>query len=439
MIKYFIYFISILLSTTHLFANGGPVNWSTVLKTGRVQLLNKNFVDLHKEDLSITIEGDYSDVKAKYFLVNKNSNPDTITYGFPVDVIEDLWDGGFILNNEDLPEIKFMLDGKPLSIKKHIDLAINTIDVKTSHPFSVKRHWYIVDLIIPSKGGFNLEVNYKVKNHFVDYAYSKSFFTTYDKRHFIYDFRPASYWGSGTIKELNVSVDLSKILYAKDSIKMFGMDLVRNTDGIYTAKMQNLSLAQSDPLVIQYENKISNLSKDILKGDKTKKYIKAITTTSTLKGNYQTTNLADRDFSSAWVEGNENSGVGEKITLHLNAAVVGALCIINGYTKSEETYYNNNRIKKAALEFEYVIEEDTDVDEHESYFKEFKEVDFPDLAYMTIDKSNFAQLITIVADFGDIRIKLKKITLTILEIYPGKKYNDTCISEIYLLGYDERE
>lgn len=436
MIKNFVFWISIMLSTTHLLANGGPIEWSTVMKTGKVQLLSNDYVDLIKEDLSIVIDGDYSSVRANYVLLNRNSDLDTITYGFPVDVMQDAWEDGFIFNNQDLPEISFMLDGKPLSIKKHIDLAINFFELNNGSSHRIRRHWFLVDLILPVKANYNLDVSYKVKNHFIDDAFSKFFFRIYDKRQFFYDFSPAASWGRGQVNELNITADLSKVYCPENSIKISGINLTRNANGIYTSSIQNLNLKNINLFSIQYENTFNRMAEVIKKYDLTKRDVKNIMASSTLKGNYNCSNLIDRDFHSAWSEGANNSGIGERIVIDLNDSYLGAICLVNGYTKSEETYYNNNRIKKAKIEFEVFSERNARKDGYKEYFSEFQEVDFPDLPYKTINENYFTELITIAADMGDSNLKFKKITITILDVYRGKKYNDTCISEIYLLGYD---
>ena len=57
------------------------------------------------------------------------------------------------------------------------------------------------------------------------------------------------------------------------------------------------------------------------------------------------------------------------------------------------------------------------------------------LPYQAIDVKKFARLAEVVYDEGDIlvgdQISIKRIRLTILDVYPGKKYEDTCISEIF--------
>ncbi len=78
--------------------------------------------------------------------------------------------------------------------------------------------------------------------------------------------------------------------------------------------------------------------------------------------------------------------------------------LINGYARSEEIYKANNRVRKIEVAFDgkkYPIE------------MEFKDM------VMHPQIIEFHQPIT-----------AEKVRITILDVYQGSKYNDTCISEI---------
>jgi hypothetical protein len=79
-LKYFNLCFFVIILNFSLLANGGPVDWSTVLKTGRIQLVKDKFVNLLKEDLSVIIEGDYTYVKVNYAFKNRNTDKDTNGY-----------------------------------------------------------------------------------------------------------------------------------------------------------------------------------------------------------------------------------------------------------------------------------------------------------------------------------------------------------------------
>ena len=105
--------------------------------------------------------------------------------------------------------------------------------------------------------------------------------------------------------------------------------------------------------------------------------------------NYNEKNLYDEDFKTSWVEGVKGYGIGEKITFTLEDVYAGATGIIitNGYSKSPTAWKNNSRVKKLKL---------------------------------SVD--------------GDEMTRTFTVTLEILDVYKGDKYDDTAISEVLFLG-----
>jgi F5/8 type C domain-containing protein len=130
-----------------------------------------------------------------------------------------------------------------------------------------------------------------------------------------------------------------------------------------------------------------------------------IIASSSLEG-YSPELIIDNNIKTAWVEGKENDGVGEWIQLTSNNEFeVSSIYIENGYKKSSDLYLKNNRVKKAKLEFSN---------------GETKIVTFEDTEGL-IPPIGFEE-----------PIKTNYVKLTILEVYKGTKYSDTCISEICL-------
>ncbi len=161
--------------------------------------------------------------------------------------------------------------------------------------------------------------------------------------------------------------------------------------------------------------------------------------TSTLKVNnydYSAENLNTIDFTTAWVEGVEGYGVGEKITIKMqergwiDLSMIGysgdfengyyteertdlyneltGFYIVNGYAKSDELFKANSRVKKMKLT----------LDDKESYFIELEDTMKPQLFKIDYkqDASN--------------HIKPINATFEILEVYEGEKYKDTVITSI---------
>lgn len=127
---------------------------------------------------------------------------------------------------------------------------------------------------------------------------------------------------------------------------------------------------------------------------------------------YTPWNLHDFNLKTAWAT-NKNNGIGETIKLDFKPSEIlsiNYLKFYNGYQKSEASFKNNSRVKKAALymngEHKFNIE---------------------------LDDIETAQ----VFDLGKWSLEgAEKFTveLKILEIYPGEKYNDLCVSEINFDG-----
>ena len=120
--------------------------------------------------------------------------------------------------------------------------------------------------------------------------------------------------------------------------------------------------------------------------------------------NYFPINALDEDRNTAWVEGVTGDGINEWILLKSDSELeVNGIEIVNGYTKSDDLYMSNNRIKKVKLEFS----DNTEIE---------KELEDDMSNYQTIAFEK-----TVITDY---------IKITIIEVYKGEKYNDTCISEI---------
>lgn len=127
--------------------------------------------------------------------------------------------------------------------------------------------------------------------------------------------------------------------------------------------------------------------------------------TSSQSGNYTSTLLQDGKLDTAWAEVAKENGIGEWIKFHSSIDQdISGIEIINGYSKSNSTYTENNRVKRLRVEFS----------DRSSLEKELK-----DNAMLDLQKVEFGKT-----------VKTKYIKITILDVYRGSKYQDTCISEI---------
>ena len=110
----------------------------------------------------------------------------------------------------------------------------------------------------------------------------------------------------------------------------------------------------------------------------------------------------------AWVEGVKGPGSGESLTVSFDkATAIDLLCIHPGY---EVVYQVNNRPREVALEFS---------DGTKAMF-EFE------------DRNE-----EVVIDLGG-PITAKWVKITILSVYPGSQFDDTCITEVYAFRSNHR-
>lgn len=119
---------------------------------------------------------------------------------------------------------------------------------------------------------------------------------------------------------------------------------------------------------------------------------------------YEPDNVLDSNNSTAWVEGSADAGLDEWIELGSGTTQkVSSIQISNGYDKSNAVFYANNRVQRVRLDFSngtYIYSTLLD-------------------GYGAVSQIDLGQA-----------IKTKSLRITILGVYQGTEYNDTCISEI---------
>lgn len=137
-----------------------------------------------------------------------------------------------------------------------------------------------------------------------------------------------------------------------------------------------------------------------------------VTASSERKG-YSISNVTNNEPDKTWVA-DKPGGIGETITITLkDPQRVDEVGIYPGYGKSEEVYFANNRIR----ELELVVNGTSMVT-----------ATLPDnYVAFTLSKKAFAWI-----NLGKYDGAAKTITLRIKSVYPGKRWNDTCIGKVLL-------
>lgn len=130
---------------------------------------------------------------------------------------------------------------------------------------------------------------------------------------------------------------------------------------------------------------------------------------------YIPNNMNDGNRNTAWVEGAKEYGIGEKIIIRFDTAYPSpgisfyCLTLTNGYAKSEAVWADNSRVKKMKL------------------IQNGKPLFYIHLLDTMIPQSIRWNYRLMVAS-GDL------IELEIVDVYKGRKWKDTAISDLSLMG-----
>ncbi|KPK82801.1 MAG: hypothetical protein AMS27_13955 [Bacteroides sp. SM23_62_1] len=185
-------------------------------------------------------------------------------------------------------------------------------------------------------------------------------------------------------------------------------------------------------------------------------------------GNYGGFNLFDRNPATAWVEGVEGDGIGETFTISIGNELKDNIFILNGYQKSNDLFLQNNRIKTLRLTLYVGFMIPGDVTE---IYASVYAIPFGKPAEITLGdkvgiqsiafpfdkkgaealKDNLAPLF--LKDFQQRIEEIREVSgaaelipevhyllkCEIMDIYKGTKYDDTCISDIWLSSEGEEK
>lgn len=127
---------------------------------------------------------------------------------------------------------------------------------------------------------------------------------------------------------------------------------------------------------------------------------------------YDVHSLTDDNTQTAWCEGRQGHGVGETITLDWDGAgPLSGIWITNGYAKSRATWRNNSRVRDLRVTLTTAA---------------------------NIGSGPQSMTVTLADDKSEQTILMPwahntplRVQLTILSVYPGDKYTDTCLSGLW--------
>ena len=438
-------------------------------------------VSILSERLYIKLGHGHSDIKVKYILWN-NTNKDykNIDYAFPVDFVNEYYD-----QYKDpllVDYVEFVADGKTLVHTSGPGILMETLTNEKSDKYkaygwssisALYRKWFYTKVSIPRHSFMTLEVNYSVNSPYYDYDAAPPY--EYDAgtiNILNYDFSPVSRWHDGIIRDFYIQIDASELNISglntmlKPMVKNFepiptawDPDIRSETiwvsglqfkgDGpVYTCHIRNFDLTKSEPLHVTYHHPSSfNTLMDCYVPHNAYKM-----TFSSEQNDYPVKNLTDMNLATAWVPTGKG-GIGdwvefdfkEKDTLDRLVSIF----FVNGYHKDQASYEQNNRVKRLEVTITYYESSHYREGEVRSGFYNLPDAPYQSVNLMTIPYQSVYLLEepqyqgyeknTSVFDINLEEFPVKRIRLTIVDIYKGTKYDDTCISEILLyrfLGYN---
>ncbi len=158
--------------------------------------------------------------------------------------------------------------------------------------------------------------------------------------------------------------------------------------------------------------------------------------------NYAWESICDDDLTTAWVEGVKGNGINEWVIVDvdgnyqyldyedniLEKKLSINLRLNNGFCKSERTFHNNNRVTKAKIT---IYEVPLRLGQHKTYALEEPYIMYESEIILEdiMNQQEFSFSCSPKASFSEGHLYLYA-QLTILDVYPGEKYQDTCISEM---------
>lgn len=146
--------------------------------------------------------------------------------------------------------------------------------------------------------------------------------------------------------------------------------------------------------------------------------VKSVSATSCLKPmksfNYNAANAHDFNHESVWAT--SGKGIGESLTYTFEGKCprITTVKILNGHVKSEAAWKANSRVKKLRMYY-----------------------NGKPYAVLALQDSRSLQCFDVgTLGYNDDTKPDWKLTFEILEVYPGSKYGDTVIAELYFDGID---
>ena len=388
MTRNLIFILSIFFSYQSVLADDAPICFT---HGGNVKPIENKDIQMYSETIDITLFPTYYEVEVNYVFKNKG-NEQKVILGFPSS------------SNFDMDFKAFDGDAELEITKRNSDWEFKPKNGLSCQYLSNPIDQFECHTVFFKKG----ETKY-IKN-----AYQHSYDPTFhneQKSSFYYIVTTGAFW--------------------KD--KITSIELRVNTENApRDFDLENAFINQSKTSIKNYYKKIENVepTEDFYFGIKYTSKLTAYNRTSTLFSsgniNYGIENLEDQDVRTAWIEGENDSGIGSVVkfkNFNKSSNLINGIEIINGYAKSYNSFIENNRVSIIKVT---VI--------NKFYHEEYEVIqDFYNGKYKTKEEYIFALNDTPYIQYleFDSPIQATEVIFEIIEVYKGTKYDDTAISEIH--------
>lgn len=405
---------------------------SNIFKVSSMRLITKSDVGIFSERVQINVEGDYCRVKVSYEFWNNTESSFDLQAGIPFYIISNtLGEDRFEWDSDYVKDFKATFeDGQLLTVTDRMDDPVwNDSLVSSGSKTSVrtKRRMYLISFKMPQLTSKTVNIEYKVKSYFKDTKNAKTFIPKYSARLLQYDFTPAISWGKGTIRDFSLTINGGDI--PKDFIHASGVGFtnLKWMDGYYMMNQTDMPINKYSILHLEYDYNVAAFNEFLTTFRCPDERVFRTRPSSNADIYTGPENLFDFNFGTVWAEGAPHQGSGEYLDITLDDYPVCGIVIMNGFTKSEDDFTENCRVAKVKIEREYI-------DAGNCIRRDERICDIQYESYHKVNASNFSRYVTVLADYGNIHTKVRKIRLTILDVHPGLRFDRTCISELIILG-----
>ncbi|MFC4994596.1 NADase-type glycan-binding domain-containing protein [Rubritalea tangerina] len=390
-------------------------------------------VQIIDEKLEIHLHPQHAHVAVRYIMQNVTGKSARVVFGFPVENVKDHWSmplgfGHKKGRHEYCRDYKVLLNGKALKAD-YQEEPFAKGKVKPFEGDDVLRGiegWMVSKIKVPAGEQVIVQISYNS-----DYDFSATYVS--DDGHegpwrFKYRLSSGAVWDGpikrGVVSVFNKGMNPDHILITKPSNRF------QKSDNKWSWEFESLEPSLEDDIEIIARQSIHTYSRgydrkadDPWQGGNYYQLGEAfyaghgqfdVRASSELapegKFNYSADNLSSKNYEDghhAWSEGVDGDGIGESVEIELSEAqILTDILITNGYSKSETSFKNNNRVKDVTLTIN-----------GEKTMK-YKLYDHP-----------FSQKVSL----GGYAKPVKKLKLEIGSVYRGEKFRDTCLSDIVVL------